>query len=146
MDDIAFLRDVEEIKRLKAKYFYYLDTKDWNGWREQVFLEDSIIYSEEMIDEPLAGISSIIEFVEKITAAAVTVHHGHTPNIEFISTDVANGTWAMEDRIYWSADQPYQGIYSKLHGFGYYRETYLRRSEGWRIKDLSLKRIRVEMA
>ena len=37
MNDIERLLAIEEIKRLKARYFYAFDHKDWTMWREQVF-------------------------------------------------------------------------------------------------------------
>src|ERR1700677_876690 len=37
MIDAAMLADIEEIKQLKARYFYHLDYKEWDGWREHVF-------------------------------------------------------------------------------------------------------------
>ena len=38
MIDAAMLADIEEIKQLKSRYFYHLDHKEWDDWRENVFL------------------------------------------------------------------------------------------------------------
>ena len=36
MIDAAMISDIEEIKQLKARYFYHLDHKEWDDWRESV--------------------------------------------------------------------------------------------------------------
>jgi hypothetical protein len=40
MDDLARLAAVEEIKKLKARYYRFLDTHDWDAF-EMVFTEDA---------------------------------------------------------------------------------------------------------
>lgn len=39
MNDAAALPEIEAIKRLKARYCRYLDTKDWQAWRS-LFADD----------------------------------------------------------------------------------------------------------
>jgi 3-phenylpropionate/cinnamic acid dioxygenase small subunit len=34
MNGDSVLNDIESIKQLKARYCRYLDTKDWDRWRE----------------------------------------------------------------------------------------------------------------
>ena len=41
MTDIERLLAIEEIKRLKSKYFYCLDHKDWAAWKTDVFAADA---------------------------------------------------------------------------------------------------------
>jgi hypothetical protein len=41
MKDIDRLLAIEEIKRLKSRYFYYLDHKDWARWKSEVWAPDA---------------------------------------------------------------------------------------------------------
>ena len=43
------------------------------------------------------GFGAVIAYVSASTADQVSVHHGHTPNIEIKSDTTATGIWAMED-------------------------------------------------
>jgi 3-phenylpropionate/cinnamic acid dioxygenase small subunit len=38
--DLAYLLDLERIKRLKARYFRFLDEQNWAGWGD-LFTEDA---------------------------------------------------------------------------------------------------------
>jgi hypothetical protein len=52
----------------------------------------------------------------------------------------------MEDLLWFSEENKFRGQYLHLHGFGHYREEYIRTSVGWRIKSFQLTRIRVELS
>ena len=41
MNDDTALTDIESIKQLKARYCRYLDTKDWDRWRD-LFTDDFV--------------------------------------------------------------------------------------------------------
>ena len=41
MNDDTALIDIESIKQLKARYCRYLDTKDWDRWRD-LFTDDFV--------------------------------------------------------------------------------------------------------
>jgi hypothetical protein len=70
----------------------------------------------------------------------VTVHHGHMPEIEITSDDTATGIWAMEDKLRWPEGSPI----GWMHGYGHYHETYERVDGAWRIKTLTLTRLRID--
>ena len=71
-------------------------------------------------------------------AEAVTVHHGHMPEIMLTGPDTARGIWAMEDVVEFPDGH-------KLSGFGHYHETYVRVGSDWRIATLHLTRLRVDL-
>jgi hypothetical protein len=50
----------------------------------------------------------------------------------------------MEDQIWRPKDHPLSGDYSYLHGWGHYREKYVKLDCGWRILEAELTRLRVE--
>lgn len=143
MDDVARLIAIEEIKQLKARYFYGFDHKDWALWRDQVWAPDGRLEVPEMgfTIEPR---EAMIAWVIERAADQVSVHHGHTPIITFTSDTTATGIWAMEDRIWRSREHPLNGDTSYVHGFGHYHETYVKLAEGWRIRSTRLTRLRTE--
>lgn len=103
MIDAAMLADIEEIKQLKARYFYHLDHKDWDGWRESVFCRDASMHVPEAQLE-LYGLDNILACLKTLLADVVTVHHGHMPLIQILSPTTASGIWAMEDLLIWPKD------------------------------------------
>jgi hypothetical protein len=129
--------DVEAIKQLKARYFRYLDTKDWAGLR-QVFADELVMDTTGSGGEVLTGADGIIAFLQEALADAVTVHHGHMPEIELLSPTTATGIWAMDDRLRWPDG-------TELHGFGHYHERYERLDGSWRLTELALTRLRMDL-
>ena len=116
---------IEEIKQLKARYFRCMDTKDWAGF-EQVFAPDATVDftppGGNSANWSASGRTNIVAFVRKIVEPAVTVHHGHMPEVEITSTTTARAIFAMEDLIWWPERSPRQ----TLHGWGHYHETYVK--------------------
>lgn len=145
MTEIERLAAIEAIKMVKAKYFYGLDHKDWDLWRREVWAADASLLVPESRDEPWTGIENIIAWVSASTADQISVHHGHMPIIEITSDTTATGIWAMEDRLFRTKEYPLEGGHTHLHGFGHYRETYVRTHAGWRIQSTQLTRLRVEL-
>jgi hypothetical protein len=146
MTELERLLAIEEIKRLKAKYFYYLDHKDWAGWKRDVFMPDASMHVPEAQDEPFVGIDTIIEWVSRMAGEQTSVHHGHMPDIEILSPISAQGIWAMEDILRWPEGRVSPRGYNRLHGYGHYHETYTKTAAGWRIQSTKLTRLLVETA
>ncbi|HVN50425.1 MAG TPA: nuclear transport factor 2 family protein [Acidimicrobiales bacterium] len=143
MDPIERLEAIEEIRQLKARYFRCLDAKDWEGFGD-VFTDDAQLdVSEDAADlaDAIVGREAIIELVARAVGEAVTIHHGHMPEITVESSDAASGIWAMEDHLFW----PEGGPVRSMHGYGHYRERYRRTDAGWRIERMVLTRLRVDL-
>jgi hypothetical protein len=145
MEAVERLIATEEIKQLKARYFRCMDTKDWAGF-EQVFAPDAVMdMSREMRDQTTRGgitqgAAEIAAMVRSVVGQVVTVHHGHMAEIEVTSPTTARGVWAMEDKLRWPEGSPVRA----MHGYGHYHETYERTEDGWRIKTITLTRLRVD--
>ncbi len=129
--------DLEAIKRLKARYFRTMDTKDWGGMR-QVFTDDVVIDTTESGGGVVEGADEFIAFLEETLADAVTVHHGHMPEIDLTSPTTARGIWALQDVIVWP-----NGL--RLLGFGHYHETYAKVGDDWRIASSTLTRLHMDL-
>ncbi|MBV8981946.1 MAG: nuclear transport factor 2 family protein [Acidimicrobiia bacterium] len=134
-DPLQQLLDIEAIKQLKARYFRCMDTKDWSGFRD-VFTDDAVLEAEGRVRE---GGENIAGFISKLLADVVTVHHGHMPEITLTGPDTATGVWAMFDYVEFP-DHPE----ASFRGYGHYAEEYVRGDGGWRIRHLTLTRLRVD--
>ena len=139
-DVLRQLLDIEELKRLKARYFRALDQKDWEAWGE-VFATDVVMEVPEA-DVLLHGRRSVVESVSAALEGTQTVHHGHMPELELTGADTARGTWAMFDYVEW----PPSGTGDRigLRGYGHYFEEYVREDGAWRIARTKLVRLRVD--
>lgn len=144
MNDIERLLAIEEIKQVKAKYFYGLDHKDWELWRREVWAPGGELHVPEFQAEPFKGFDAVLAYVSASVGDQVSVHHGHMPDIEILSDTEAKGVWAMEDLIWRSKEHPLNGEYSHVHGWGHYRERYVKLDVGWRILETELTRLRTE--
>jgi SnoaL-like protein len=146
MDLIERLAAIEQIKRLKARYFRCLDTKDWNAFAD-VFAGDAVLdVSDEVAtsDDPDAGVvrgnQELARYVRSHVDEVVTVHHGHMPEIDLVTPTTATGIWAMEDKLRWPPGAPI----AAMHGYGHYHETYVKVDGQWRIASLKLTRLRLD--
>ena len=135
----------EAIRQLKALYFYHLDHKNWDKWAS-LFASDAAFTIDrgtsatgKPSSERIDGLAAIVEFVKDKVQGAETVHHGHTPLIDFQSETEASGIWAMADIVDFGPEQV-------LHGYGHYHETYRKIAGAWKFGSIHLTRLRIEIA
>jgi len=132
---------IEEIKQVKAKYFYYMDMKEWDGWRREVFAPDAAMVISRAGPEPRHGIEAILEIIIPLLDGVKSIHHGHMPIIEITSPTTATGIWAMEDLLFLDGRPQFGGLTGRVHGYGHYHETYVKTDVGWRIKTMRIARL-----
>jgi hypothetical protein len=65
------------------------------------------------------------------------------PEIWIEGPDHATGIWAMEDKLWVQEGSPLP--FKWMHGYGHYHERYVRVGGDWRIQEIRLSRIRVEV-
>lgn len=143
MQEIERLAAVEAIRQVKARYFYGLDNKDWDYWAREVWAPDGHLEVREM-GAHIGPRDVMIPWVARQMGDCISIHHGHTPIIEFVSDDEAHVIWAMEDRLYKGDGPLLEPGCSYIHGWGHYHETYVRLECGWRILSSQLTRLRTE--
>jgi hypothetical protein len=132
----ADLVDIELIKQLKARYFRSMDEKRWDDFGA-CFSEDATLDTREDGAPIVHGRSNIQKLVSGAVAPAITVHHGHMPEIEITGERSATGVWSMEDYLEFPGSPPFT-----LHGRGHYHERYAKGDDGaWRIQTLQLTRL-----
>lgn len=132
--DAGDLADIEAIKQLKARYFRLMDTKQWNEWAD-VFTSECTLRWGDGPDQRVEGREQTVAELSRRLEDAITVHHGHMPEIEITGAMSATGIWAMYDYV----DRPLRAF----QGWGHYHEEYEKGEDGrWRIRKLVLTRIR----
>jgi uncharacterized protein (TIGR02246 family) len=125
--------DVEEIKKLKARYFRSLDSKDWETYAG-VFAEDCIVDLSRASGPKYHGREEFAAYARSLTLVQ-SCHHGHMPEIELTGPDTATGVWVLEDYNIWEDG-------TQNHGWGHYLETYVKREGRWFIKSMALSYLR----
>jgi len=135
---------IEQVRRAKARYCRFVDTKNWTGFAE--LLEPDVVV--RMFDPAGTTIvsfddrDSYVKICDTSLVGAQTIHQVHNDEIDQISDTEISATWSMEDMIIFgpsTAGQP-----ARMHGFGYYHELWRFRDGEWRIARLELRRTILE--
>src|SRR5581483_4322476 len=121
----------EAIRQLKARYFRFLDTKQWAPWR-QLFTGDAR-FGVTAVPEALDA-DSFVAAVARNQADTRTVHQGHNEELVSAGDGVARGIWALNDLV----ERPPELERPSTIGYGHYEEEYRREADGWRIASLRL--------
>jgi len=136
---VAELAAIEKIRRLKARYFRCVDTKDWPALAA-LFTADATVFFPESQDAPVSAADGIT-FIAAALDVGVSVHHGHMAEIEILSETSARAVWAMEDRLYWDEGAIGALGLHALHGYGHYHEAYRKEDGVWLIESFRLSRL-----
>lgn len=130
------LSALEEIRQLKAKYAFLLDTKAWDKWR-LLFTDDVQCDVNDVVTH---GADRFVEWVVGRVGEAATIHHMHMPILELTSPTTAAGIWAMFDYLQFPESSPRP----PFQGYGHYHEKYRLEPAGWKISYLQLTRLRID--
>ncbi len=138
--NVESLIDIEQIKQVKARYFRFVDTKQWAELAD-LFTEDcEVRYGETEQDAWITGPVALIRLLQRAIGDGVTVHHGHMPEVTLHSETTASLVIAMFDYVEVPGDRPI-----RLRGYGHYHESLIKSDDGrWRIRRLQLTRLRVD--
>ncbi|MGB5076223.1 MAG: nuclear transport factor 2 family protein [Sphingorhabdus sp.] len=130
------LSDMEEIRRLKHRYFRAIDTGD-EALLATLFTEDvSIDYRGGAYRAQLQGKANMLDFIgSAFNSDIVAQHQGHSPEIDFTGDDDAVGLWYLEDRF---IDPQRQ---QDTVGTALYRDRYRRTDDGWKIAHSEYDRV-----
>ncbi|MEW1773655.1 nuclear transport factor 2 family protein [Streptomyces sp. NPDC086777] len=125
------LADIQDIEKLKARYFQDVDTKQWADL-QALFTPDAHINTGQEFNSP----AELVKATKTLIADAPTAHQGLLPNIT-VKGDTATGTWVMEDYVNLKAG-------GGFHGYGQYHDTYKRIDGRWYITGSVLERYRMD--
>ena len=67
----------------------------------RVLSDDVVIDTTASGGGVTTGADDFIEMLQQTLGGAVTVHHGHMPEIRLTSNTTATGIWAFQDTIIW---------------------------------------------
>lgn len=132
-------RDVEEIKRLRADYFFHVDNHAWKEFEDLFRPDVKIDFSKAgAIEQPSLVINGAAEFVKatrEFVETTKSVHHGMNPRIDLIDETHARGTWSVHYVmvIPESDDLPPDWPAGCVHSWGYYYDEYEKTPDGWRF-------------
>lgn len=127
---------IEEVKKLKARYFRCVDSKQWE--------EFSTLFTDDLeVDfaESTSGPRNREEFVASAARhfeGGLSIHHGHAPEIDVLDEDNATAIWPMFDLVESAPDSPYESH----TGYGHYTERYRRVDGRWLISRTRLSRVK----
>jgi len=137
--------DIESLRSLKAEYFYWMDTKQWD--RLRALFTDEARY--EGFPFSMAGPDRWVAGLRSFMAAAVSQHRGSEFRHRLCPDGRVRGVWAMTDYVTWEPGTivyrgvPVPDMYG-FRGYGYYEEEYVRDAGRWRIDFMRLTRVRID--
>jgi len=136
--ELRVLGEIEAIRKLKARYFRYLDTKLWDKM-VGCFTADAVLAEHER-NILVEGGTAIIEFLRQGLGVdhIVTVHHGHNAEIEIASDTTASAMWALNDYLF--NRQTSKGT----RGYGYYEDEYVKEKGEWKIRRTVVRHVHKE--
>jgi len=130
------LEDVEQIKRLKYRYFRSMDTGDFDTL-QMLYTDDiKVDYIGGSYRWQMEGRKNLIDAqIASFNSEAIGCHTGHHPEIDILSDTMATGIWYMTD-IFMDFRKK-----TVFHGSALYRDTYEKINGIWKIKITTYKRI-----
>jgi hypothetical protein len=133
---VQALVDVEQIKRLKYRYFRCFDTADLRGIAELFHPDVTLDVNGGVYRFRIEGREQFLAMVrDGAHAEMIMQHNGHHPEIDLVSATEATGIWYLQDAV-WEFRR-------KIHitGAALYRDRYLKVDGTWLIKDVRFERI-----
>lgn len=137
--DIQQMIDYINIVELKASFGRLADAQDWEAWAD-VFTEDCVFDFGD--GQLMVGARNFVYANRDMLEGAVSVHRAYMPEIEFISSEEAKGTWAVNDYVDWPVVE--RGVRSGQMGYGREYETYRKVEGKWKIAHWRLRYDRLD--
>jgi hypothetical protein len=146
LEPIEQLLAIEEIRRLKARYWRFVDTKRWPEFGE-LFAPDAH-FLDHAAQFGAEGAEAIRDKIAGALDPTFSVHTGHQSEIDVDDDEHARGIWTLEDYLVFppgevTPEAPYAG--ASLRGWGHYVEAYVKLDGAWRFQTIDLYRLRVEV-
>ncbi|MDA1100340.1 MAG: nuclear transport factor 2 family protein [Proteobacteria bacterium] len=136
--------DLEAIRQLKAQYFRFMDTQQWERWRDCFTPDISACYEggprADGDDQPhenwVEGREALVEHVRSMMRGVKSIHQGFMPEIELTSATTARAVWSMFDYLRLPT--------CNFKGWGHYHEDYVKADGRWKIRKIHLTRLHTE--
>lgn len=124
MNPTQKLQSMEEIRRVKARFFRCVDTQRWDDLRE-VFADDVEIDLTAIGGGVLEGADAFVQFLREILSEATTIHLGHTPEITVTSPTTASAIWMLHDILIVGG--------TRTSSYGHLHDEYIEQDGTWLI-------------
>ncbi|KAK5994270.1 hypothetical protein PT974_04742 [Cladobotryum mycophilum] len=129
------------IRRKKAQYVRYIDTKQWSKFEELALADaelsfhnsDGSVMTLSGTAFQFSSVKSFTAYFSKFFAQAQTLHMVGHGELERIGAGEVRAIWGMEDQIMLP-------LFAEIRGGGYYHETWVLKNGGWFLKSLRLER------
>lgn len=126
MYDLTALTDLEEIKRLKARYCHLMDQQRWSEWAA-LYTPDAELSPGDGLGTFVGG-SEIAQFAMNTLKGVKTSHHATTPEIELTGPTTARATWTVQ----------FVQEGGRLRGYGLYEDELEKRDGRWLFRRVEL--------
>jgi 3-phenylpropionate/cinnamic acid dioxygenase small subunit len=137
------LRDIEEIRILKARYTRYGDEHKWEEFASLLTEDVEFIFDvlpRKSQQDPISGhVQGRDVFLANMPAwleGVVTVHTVSAPEIILTGPNEAEGVWRLHDYV--------QMPECTFNGYGHYHEKYVKEGGAWKIKRSHTTRLRYD--
>src|SRR3974390_1222073 len=94
MDYARALWELEQIKRLKARYYRFQDENRWDEWAA-LFTDDCEISDPLEHDVKHRSGASIAQCTTALAGESIRNHRGTMPDLELLDEHNATGVWAL---------------------------------------------------
>ncbi|HEX5253287.1 MAG TPA: nuclear transport factor 2 family protein [Mycobacterium sp.] len=132
LDDLA---DIEAIKQVKYRYLRAMDTKHWDDFADTMTEDIVGAYGSSLGKElHFDNRTDLVEYLSSAMGPGLVTEHRVTHPEIIVDGDTATGSWYLQDRV----------IVAKfdfmLIGAAFYRDTYRRTENGWKISGTGYER------
>lgn len=143
-DKLQRVLDLEDIRSLKARYCWAIDTKQWDQLRA-LFAPDARFEGFGSAPDG-ADADTFVAGVSSRLAQAISVHQCYLPQFVFLDEDRVRGVWGMQDHLEWPQPIALREVPRArgFVGYGHYEEEYRRLDGQWRMCFLRLTRLRID--
>lgn len=131
--ELQKLKDIEDIKKLMGKYFRCLDSKLWDEIYECFTADVTTSYSDGKLS--FQGADDVVGFFRKsLSKTQITMHQGHTPEINITSNTTSTARWYLQDYLILTNRQ------IDIKGAAFYSIKYEKIDGNWKIKKIGYNR------
>jgi hypothetical protein len=147
MEDLQRLVIIEEIRKLRSRYWRYLDTQQWDKFAT-LFTDDCVFDASLDAFTPPPGGRAIADTLAEVFAGVTSVHHGMQHEIEVLDGTHARGIWTMADYVRYppGASHAHESSETAFYrGYGHYVDDYEKVGDEWLFSHVELYRIHREL-
>ena len=116
--------DNEAIEQVKYRYLRALDTKDWDAFADTLTDDVTGDYGNRL---HFTNRTEVVDYMRSSLGPGVITEHRVTHPEITIDGDEASAVWYLQDRVIVTE------LNFMLIGAAFYRDTYRRTEQGWKI-------------